>query len=409
MCWNNQFIIQIKRKINRMISGSILKDLLECDVAIIGSGIVGLSCAASILERNPKKKVIVLERGLLPTGATTKNAGILSIGNFIDILEDIKEIGEAEVRRKIENQRRGINKLLERLGTEATDYQLNGTYELFNDNDLHLVNEIDKVNKVLLPVFKENVFSLDNSKIQEFSVNDKVVKAIVFSKFDATIDSGRTIKNLLKYTRNLGAIIITGAEVVSYEKAPTKGVIVKMKKPFSSMDGEKNSCHCKKLIIATNAFSNPILHQKVDLVPARGQVFVTKPIPGLKIKGAFHFEEGYYYGRTIGDRVLFGGARNTDFAGETTERFENTEKIITRVKQILEEVILPNHKVEIEHQWAGIMGFGRKSKQRIIEELEEGVFCAIRFSGFGMSIATHVGEMFGEMVLSDNLHPSPKL
>ena len=38
--------------------------------------LVGLSVAANVLEKHPEKKVVILERGLLPTGASTKNAGI---------------------------------------------------------------------------------------------------------------------------------------------------------------------------------------------------------------------------------------------------------------------------------------------------------------------------------------------
>ncbi|EGR30487.1 oxidoreductase, putative [Ichthyophthirius multifiliis] len=49
--------------------------LLNNDVIIIGGGISGLSCASSILETYPEKKVIILERGQTPQGASTKNGG----------------------------------------------------------------------------------------------------------------------------------------------------------------------------------------------------------------------------------------------------------------------------------------------------------------------------------------------
>lgn len=43
--------------------------------------IVGLSVAACVLEKHPKKRVILLERGVLPTGASTKNAGFIATGS----------------------------------------------------------------------------------------------------------------------------------------------------------------------------------------------------------------------------------------------------------------------------------------------------------------------------------------
>ena len=47
----------------------------DTDITIIGSGIVGLSTAISIRERAPHMSVKILERGSVPYGASTKNAG----------------------------------------------------------------------------------------------------------------------------------------------------------------------------------------------------------------------------------------------------------------------------------------------------------------------------------------------
>ena len=39
--------------------------------------------AANVLEKHPEKKIVILERGLLPTGASTKNAGFASTNSKI--------------------------------------------------------------------------------------------------------------------------------------------------------------------------------------------------------------------------------------------------------------------------------------------------------------------------------------
>jgi len=46
---------------------------------VIGAGIVGLSAAIELKEHFPKQSVLVLELGLLPTGASTRNAGFACI------------------------------------------------------------------------------------------------------------------------------------------------------------------------------------------------------------------------------------------------------------------------------------------------------------------------------------------
>ena len=47
----------------------------DIDVVIIGSGIVGLSTALSLRERDATLRIAIIERGAMPAGASTRNAG----------------------------------------------------------------------------------------------------------------------------------------------------------------------------------------------------------------------------------------------------------------------------------------------------------------------------------------------
>ena len=95
----------------------------------------------------------------------------------------------------------------------------------------------------------------------------------------------------------------------------------------------------KNTIIATNGFAKNWI--KDDVLPARAQILITNEIPNLKVKGTFHFDKGYYYFRNVGNRVLLGGGRNIDLTGETTETFGLSNKIQLKLKDLLENVILP--------------------------------------------------------------------
>jgi len=55
---------------------------------------------------------------------------------------------------------------------------------------------------------------------------------------------------------------------------------------------------------------------------------VTKPIDGLRLKGVFHYDEGFYYFRNYKDRIIFGGGRNLDFENEESFQFRYNFKII---------------------------------------------------------------------------------
>ncbi|MGZ3867219.1 MAG: FAD-dependent oxidoreductase, partial [Bacteroidia bacterium] len=126
--------------------------------------------------------------------------------------------------------------------------------------------------------------------------------------------------------------------------------------------------------------------------PARAQVLVTSPIKNLKLKGTFHYQQGYYYFRNIDNRILFGGGRNLDFEKEETTEFGLTNIVQNKLKDILHNNILPGKDYTIEHRWSGIMGVGSEKKP-IIKHVSKNVVCAVRMGGMGVAIGCLVGEM----------------
>ena len=73
----------------------------KIDFAIVGSGIVGLNCALQLKKIHPKATIIVLEKGMLPQGASTKNAGFACFGSLSEILDDLQSHTEEEVFKLI--------------------------------------------------------------------------------------------------------------------------------------------------------------------------------------------------------------------------------------------------------------------------------------------------------------------
>ena len=155
--------------------------------------------------------------------------------------------------------------------------------------------------------------------------------------------------------------------------------------------GEINA---KNTIIATNGFAKDWIDD--DILPARAQVVITNEIPDLKIKGTFHYEKGYYYFRNVGSRVLLGGGRNLDIEGETTEEFGLSHQIQSKLKELLENVILPNDSFEIEDSWSGIMGVG-KSKSPIIKKINNNTAVGVRMGGMGVAIGSQVGKKLADL------------
>ena len=71
--------------------------LSNVDYTIVGSGIVGLNCALKLKEKYPKSRILILEKGSLPQGASTKNAGFACFGSSSEIIDDLKKHSEGEI------------------------------------------------------------------------------------------------------------------------------------------------------------------------------------------------------------------------------------------------------------------------------------------------------------------------
>ena len=109
--------------------------LSHIDFTIVGSGIVGLSTAIHLKKRFPKAKILILEKGILPQGASTKNAGFACFGSISELLADVKTHGETTVLELVEKRWQGITGLRQLLGDEQLGYKRYGGHEVFLETD----------------------------------------------------------------------------------------------------------------------------------------------------------------------------------------------------------------------------------------------------------------------------------
>ena len=349
------------------------------DFAIIGSGIVGLSCALELKKLHPEAKIVVFEKGMLPSGASTKNAGFACFGSVSEIVEDLKNHSQSEVVSLIKKRINGLTQLRKLLGDKSIGYHQNGGYEIFPKKDLNVFencrSQLKYINQMLNPLFKSDIF-----KIQKNHFNfSNITGDYIFNSFEGQLDTGAMMESLLRKAISKKIKILNNVDVLSFTE--NNNCVEVNSKAFDFK--------CSKLFIATNGFSNKLL--KEDVKPARAQVLITKPIKNLKIQGTFHLDKGYYYFRNIDDRILLGGGRNLDFKNEETDEFGLNIKIQNELESMLKTVILPKSKFEIDHRWSGIMGVGNK-KTTIIKTISENVFCGVRLGGMGIAIGSAVGN-----------------
>ncbi|RZJ35211.1 MAG: FAD-binding oxidoreductase, partial [Flavobacterium sp.] len=250
------------------------------DYTIIGSGIVGLNAAIRLREKFPDSKILLLERGPLPQGASTKNAGFACFGSLSEIVDDLQKHSSEEVVALIRKRWDGLQFMRKTLGDEAINFENLGGWELFSDDGqlaAPCIAQMTEVNILLRPIFHEDVFSIRSNGFGFEKISDK----LIFNPFESQIDTGKMMQALLRKAIAEKILILNNQEVQSFDEV-TDGVWVNL---------PSIRFKTSKLLIANNGFAAKFTGE--DVRPARAQVVITKPIPGLKVKGTFHFDQGY--------------------------------------------------------------------------------------------------------------------
>ena len=361
------------------------------EIIIVGSGVVGLWSAYYMKRLRPNASILIVDRGIIPTGASTRNAGFACIGSATELLADARKMGEQKMLEIVAMRYEGLRRIKKVFSKNEIDFEHHGGYELITEAQYpklkQLKNDIGWLNITLRKAIAgQKTFRLADKKIKSFGF--KQTAHLIESEAESQLHSGKLVQALLKKVQGMGVQVMTQVEVKGFEK--TNGSITlhtNLPINFST----------DQLLICTNAFAKQLL-PKIDVIPVRGQVLVTSPIKKLPFKGAFHFDEGFYYFRNLGNRVLLGGARNKALEAENTAELVTTDFIQNELEHFLRHTILPKQRFTIEHRWSGVMGMGNE-KFPVIKKIEKNVYCAVRMSGMGVALAPVVGDIIARQML----------
>mgnify|MGYP006274235599 CR=1 FL=1 len=359
------------------------RSFLHHDVIVVGSGITGLSTAISLKEKAPKLDVLVLEKGLLPSGASTKNAGFACFGSVSELVNDLEIMGEKGMLDLVKQRWEGLKITRKRLGDHTIDFQQKGGFELiFEKSDLS--GHMQKLNGILTSYFDQNVFRVSD-RLNDFGFQKTA--NLIENVFEGQLDTGKLMDGLWRLAMKMNIKIVTGAEVLKMDE----------NKVFTST----HSFSARAIALCTNAFTKSLLPD-TELSPGRGMVLSIKPEGNLPFEGTFHYDSGFYYFRDFNDRLIFGGGRNLDFETETTTEFGVNEQIEKKLLSDLRTIILPERSWQVEMKWAGIMAFG-KNKAPIIKKVNDHLYAGIRLGGMGVALGSKVGEDLSSHILSSAL------
>jgi glycine/D-amino acid oxidase-like deaminating enzyme len=339
----------------------------EIDVAIVGGGVTGCSCALTLAERG--LRVRLLEAREIAGGASGRNGGFALRGGAMPYDEARLALGPDRARLLWELSEGALDRLEQlagdacrrvgslRLSQGAAEAEALEREREALRADGFAVDWVDPLPSALAPLFS----------------------AAILHPADAAIQPARWVRRLA--VRAAAA----GAEIVEHCAA------------------RLDELEAPAVVVAVDALSAELLPELAGVVsPRRGQMLVTEPLRELVFERPHYAREGYDYWQQLPDgRLVVGGKRDVSFAAEATAVEETTELIQSELDAFVVELIgeLP----AVTHRWAGVWG-ETADRLPLVGRLpaREGVWIAGGYSGQGNVLGLACGDLLARAILGES-------
>jgi gamma-glutamylputrescine oxidase len=292
----------------------------RADVAVIGGGVTGCSCALTLASHGVR--VRLHEAREIAGGASGRNGGFALRGATVPYDRARAELGEAAARRLMTLTEQSLDRM-EELAGDA--FRRVGSLRLAADTAEHdaLRREHDAL--------RVDGFAVE--WVDELPAPlARLYDGAILHPADGAIQPARWVRRLAAHAA------AAGADLREHDAVTVDGVDADV------------------VVVAGDGFTALLLPELAGVVrPTRGQVLVTEPLDELLYDRPHYARDGYDYWQQLPDgRLVLGGQRDASLETEETDVEETTPVIQHHLEQLLAQLVGGTPRVT--HRWAGIWG-----------------------------------------------------
>ena len=339
----------------------------EVDVAVIGAGITGVSCALA-LARSGLRVRVHDARGIAE-GASGRNGGFALRGGAARY-DVARETYGADAAKELWQRTEAALDRLEAVAGDA--FRRTGSLRLAADDeerdDIHLEYE----------ALHEDGF--DAEWREELPHLSPEFRGAIFHPLDGSLQPAR-------FVRHLAAL------------AAAEGVVFQEHHRVASLD----ELESEQILIATDGSGRGLLPELDDaLWPARGQVVTTEPLSERLFECPHYARHGFDYWQQLADgRIVLGGFRDFSILTEMTDDETTTEPIQEALDAFLVELL--GYLPKVTHRWAGIFGLTQDLLPLVGRVPgHDGTWMAAGYSGHGNVLGFMCGELVAAAMLGED-------
>lgn len=370
------------RKVRPAISGTV-----ECDTAVVGGGLAGLTTALQLARAG--QSVVVLEAENVGFGASGRNGGFVSPG-FATGGDNIAKMAGADAARKIHRLSiegvAFVRETIDALKIDAAAQPGITSVLRYADGD-SLKTHVDAMRR-------------NYGYELEFLGTDQV-RSVLRSKryFQGVRDPGAFHMHPLNYLRGVAdEIERLGGRI--YEGSRATGTTLGGAEKIVSTAG--GCVKARSVVFTTGGYTGSLNGRlKRSFLPIATYVMLSEEAPDL-IRTAIATTDAIGDNRRAGDyyrlveggkRVLWGGRITTRAASPTALAAELRREMIGTYPQLKD--------LKTELAWSGLMSYARHLMPQI-GEMQPGVWHCTAFGGHGLNTTAIGGKLVAEGILGQS-------
>lgn len=352
---------------------------IECDVCVVGAGLVGLYLARLVAGQG--LRVCVLEARHVAAGASGRNAGMVLTGTAYYYHDALRVYGR-ELARKIWELTHHNRDIARGLSEEfGTPWEPVGSLLLALDD-----TEAEDLERAADAMYEDGIQA-------KYSHKDPTKRGFIASIVQAEDAGIHPVKFTQALGASSGAYILEQSEVFAIEPMVGGGVEVRSRRAL---------VRCGKVALCTNAYS-PLLHPYFEgkVMPTRGQILCTEPLGKTLLTQMCYADYGYEYFRQLPDgRLMLGGWRHHFRDVEVGYEDRTTPGVQGGLEKFMSQYFPEAKGARITHRWSGTMGFSADGIPLVgsLPDMPD-VYFAVGFTGHGLGFGLATAERLATNML----------
>ena len=337
--------------------------LEQVDVAIVGAGITGCTCALALAGDG--LRVRVHDARGIAQGASGRNGGFALRGGAARY-DVARESYGGDAARELWRR------------TEAALDRM----EAFADGELRRAGSL----RLAADREERAAIRAEYEALREDGFDAEWREELpprLAASFDGAIFHPRdgAMQPAIFVRRLAAAALDAGAEIVEHDRV-------------DSLD----ALDANEIVVATDGYGRGLISELADAIwPARGQVVATEPLPERLFDYPHYARNGFDYWQQLSDgRLVLGGFRDFSIMSELTDVEETTPVIQEALDAFLVELL--GYMPVVSHRWAGIFGL-TQDLLPLVGRVREGVWIAAGYSGHGNVLGFLSGELVAAAIL----------